>query len=155
MWAIFSILAALTWAVVNTVDKYILTKWIRTPLVPVIIVGLIGLMTSVVIYFVYGFTFLSGFNIFLALVAGIFSILMTVFYFKALKIGEVSRIVPLFYLSPLFILIFAGIFLGEVFTPLNYLGIFLLVFGGILISSTNPFKVKPSKAFWLTCIFLS
>lgn len=148
MWVIFSILAALIWAVVNTVDKYILTKWIRTPLVPVIIVGLIGLVASVVVYFVYGFAPLSNLNVFLALVAGIFYILMTVFYFKALKIGEVSKVVPLFYLSPLFILIFAGVFLGEIFTPLKYGGIFLLTIGAILISSDNPLKIRPTKAFW-------
>lgn len=148
MWVIFSILAALCWAVVNTVDKYILTKWIRTPLVPVIIVGIIGLAASIVVYFVHGFAPLSSFNVFLALIAGIFYIIMTVFYFKALKIGEVSRIIPLFYLSPLFILIFAGIFLGEIFTPLKYGGIFLLIMGAILISSENPLKIRPTKAFW-------
>jgi len=148
MWILFSVLAALCWAAVNTVDKYILTKWIKTPLVPVIIVGIIGLVASIIVYLVYGFSPLSNFNILLALIAGIFYILMTVFYFKALKIEEVSRVAPLFYLSPLFILIFAGMFLGEIFTPLKYLGIFLLVFGGILISSKNPFKIKPSKAFW-------
>lgn len=148
MWAIFSILAALTLAVVNIVDKYILTKWIRTPLVPVIIVGVIGVVASVVIFFVYGFLSLSSFNIFLSLIAGIFYILTILFYFKALKIGEVSRVIPLFYLSPLFILIFAGIFLGEIFTPLKYGGIFLLIIGAILISSENPLKITPNKAFW-------
>lgn len=148
MWVIFSILAALCWAVVNIVDKYILTKWIRTPLIPVIIVGLIGMIASIIIYFVYGFTWLSSLNIILALVAGIFYILMTVFYFKALKIEEVSRVSPLFYLSPLFILLFAGIFLGEVFTPLKYLGIFLLMIGAILISSKNLLRINLGKAFW-------
>lgn len=148
MWAIFSILAALCWTAVNTVDKYILTKWIRKPLVPVIILGIIGLIASIIIYFVYGFSYLSSSNILLAFIAGIFSISVSVLYFKALKIEEVSRVVPLLYLSPLFILFFAAIFLGEVFTLLRYLGIFLLVIGAVLISSRNIFKISFSKAFW-------
>ena len=148
MWVTFSILAALCWAIVNTVDKYILTKWVRKPLVPVIILGIIGLIAGIIVYFVYGFSPLSYSNILLALIAGIFYILMSVFYFKALKIEEVSRVSPLFHLSPLFILIFAGIFLGEIFTPLKFLGIFLLMAGAILISSKNLSKASLSKAFW-------
>ena len=148
MWAIFSILAALCWAIVNIVDKYILTKWVRNPLIPVIILGIIGLIASIIVYFIYGFSYLSYFNIFLAFIAGIFYLLMAVFYFKAVKIEEISRVSPLFYLSPLFILFFAAIFLGEVFTPLKYLGIFLLVFGAILISSRNLSKISLGRAFW-------
>jgi len=72
MWIIFSILAAFYWAIVNTVDKYILTKWVRQPIIPVIILGIIGLIVSIIVYFIYGFSFLSNFNIFLALVTGIF-----------------------------------------------------------------------------------
>jgi transporter family protein len=75
---------------------------------------------------------------------------MSVFYFRALKLEEVSRVTPLFYLSPLFILFFATIFLGEIFTPFKYLGIFLLVVGAILISLKNLSKISFSKAFrWM------
>jgi len=148
MWIFFSILAALCWAIVNIVDKYILTKWVRNPLIPVIILGIIGLIASIIVYFIYGFSYLSYFNIFLAFIAGIFYLLMSIFYFKAVKIEEISRVSPLFYLSPLFILFFAAIFLGEVFTPLKYLGIFLLVFGAILISSRNLSKISLGRAFW-------
>lgn len=141
-------MAALSWAIVNIVDKYILTKWVRQPIIPVIILGIVGLIASIIIYFLYGFSYLSYFNIFLAFIAGIFYILMSVFYFKAVKIEEISRISPLFYLSPLFILILAAIFLREVFTPLKYLGIFLLIFGAILISSKNLSKISLGRAFW-------
>lgn len=148
MWITFSILAALLWAIVNIVDKYILTKWVRKPPIPVIILGIVGLIVSIAIYFIYGFSPLSSFNIFLALVAGVLYILLTVFYFRALKLGEVSRVTPLFYLSPLFILFFATIFLGEIFTPFKYLGIFLLAAGAILISLKNLSKISFSKSFW-------
>ena len=83
---------------------------------------------------------------------------MVLFYFKAVKIEEVSRVVPLFKLSPLFILIFATIFLGEVFTPITYIGILLLVSGAFLISSRNLSSFKLEKPFWfmiLSVLFLT
>jgi len=148
MWVIFSILAALCWAIVNIVDKYILTKWVRQPIILVIILAIIGLIASIIVYFIYGFSYLSYFNIILAFIAGIFYILMAIFYFRAVKIEEVSRVIPLFFLSPLFILIFAGIFLGEVFILSQYLGIILLMVGAILISSKGLSRISLGKAFW-------
>ncbi len=148
-WILFSILAAFTWAIVNIVDKYVLTKWIRKPIVPVMIIGIIGLIASIIVYYTHGFSELSYINILLAFVSGVFYILMSFFYFKAVKIEEISRITPLFYLTPLFILILASIFLGEFFAPIKYLGIFLLVIGAFLISSKKITKISFGKAFWL------
>lgn len=146
-WILFSILAALIGAIVNVVDKYILTKWIRKPIVPVMILGIVGLLSSLVIYLFYGFSYLSYFNILISFVAGILYILAVIFYFKAVKIEEVSRVVPLFFLSPLFILLLAALFLGEIFTLTKYVGIFLLVTGAILISSKNIKRLSFGKAF--------
>ncbi len=147
-WILFSILAALTWAIVNIIDKYVLTKWVRKPIVPVMILGIIGLLASFLVYLFRGFSELSLLNIALSFIAGTFYILAIIFYFKAVKIEEISRVIPLFYLTPLFVLIFAAILLGEIFTPIKYLGIFLLVVGAILISSKNFIKLSFGKAFW-------
>lgn len=147
-WIIFSVSAALCWAVKNIVDKYVLTKWVKNPIVPVMILGMIGLIASLLVYIFHGYSDLSLFNIFLSFTAGITYILMAVFYFKAVKIEEISRIIPLFYLSPIFILFFAALFLGEVFTPLKYLGILLLILGSVLISSKKFMKPTFGKAFW-------
>lgn len=147
-WILFSILAAVTWAIVNTVDKYILTKLTKNPYVVTITLGVIGAIVSLFVYFINGFSELSNFNIFLAAIAGLFYILMNICYIKAVQLEEVSRIVPLFFLSPLFILLFAALFLGEVFTPLKYLGIFLLVIGAILISFRRTARFNSRKAIW-------
>ena len=146
MWIFFSVLSVLCFATVNIIDKYVLTKWIRQPLVLVVLLGIFNWMSAITIYFIRGFSYLSNFNILLILIAGAFSLSAGLFYFKALKVEEVSRVTPLFYLSALFISLFAAIFLGEVFTPLKYLGIFLLVFGAIFVSSKNPLKLGFSKA---------
>jgi len=148
MWVIFSILAALCWAIVSIVDKYVLTKWVRKPIVPVMILGIIGLLASLFIYLFHGFSPLSYLNIIWAFVAGVLYILSMLFYFKAAKIEEISRIAPLWYLTPVFVLILAAIFLGEVFPLIKYLGIFLLVTGAIIISLKNLEKISIGRAFW-------
>ncbi len=70
------------------------------------------------------------------------------FYLKAIKIEEVSRVVALFYISPLFTLILAAIFLHERLKPLNYVGIVLLVIGAILMSTRSIRDIKIVKGFW-------
>ncbi len=147
LWAYLSILAAFVWAIGNVVDKFILEKWIRKPAIPVLFLGVIGLIASIFIYFIKGYSYLSLINILLAFVAGIFYITANIFYFKAAKIEEISRVIPYFHLAPLFVLILAAIFLGERFTPITYLGIFLLMMGAVLISSKNLKKFSFGKPF--------
>lgn len=148
-WIIFSILAALVWAVVNTADKFVLTKLVKNPIIPVMIMGLVGLLIGAVIYFTRGFSELSYFNIFLALIAAFFYVLTIMLYFQAAKLEEISRVVPLAYLTPLFILIFATFFLDERLTFIKIIGILLLTGGAILISFKNSLKFSFGKAFWL------
>ena len=152
-WILFSILAAFVWAIVNTIDKFVLTKWIKRPIVLIMVLGIIGLIASIVIYFVHGFSELSHFNILLAFISGVFYISGILFYFKAVKIEEISRIVPLSCLTPLFVSIFALVFLGEFFAPIKYLGIFSIVVGAILISTKGYLKINQGKAFWLMILF--
>lgn len=148
MWVIFSILAAFCWSISYTIDKYVLIQWVKRPLTPIVVLGIFGLAASGIVYFFYGFSPLSYFYVFLSIIAGVFWGFGTIFYFRAAKVEEISRIVPLYHLSPFFILIFAGIFLGEVFSVLQYLGIVLLVIGAILIYSKNFLRIKIGRAFW-------
>jgi len=154
-WVLFSVLAALIWSISSIIDKFVLSKWVRNPNVPVIFTSVIGLIGALFIYLLHGFSPLSYLNIGLAFISGASFIISCILYFKAVQIEEISRVVPMFYLSPLFVMIMAAIFLGEVFGPLKYLGIFLLVIGAIIISSKN-LKMRFGKAFWLmiTCSLL-
>ncbi len=147
-WILFSILAALIWAIVNIIDKYVLSKLVSRPIIPVIIMGFIGLIASLLVFIFLGLQHLSVGNIFLALISGSLYVLMTFFYFRAVKIEEISKVIPLFYLTPVFILFIAALFLCEIFTPIKYFGIILLIVGAILISTNKPFSLSFNKAFW-------
>lgn len=147
-WILFSVLAALIWAIVNTIDKYVLTKWIKKPIVPVMILGIVGLIASFIVYLVKGYSELSTNLIIINLIGGSFYVLGSLFYFQAAKLSEITRVVPLLHLIPLFVLVFAAGFLGEIFAPVKYIGVFLLVIGAVIISKKGPFKFHIGKAFW-------
>jgi len=147
-WILLSILAALTWTIVSIVDKYILAKWVKNPIVPVMILGIVNLLGGLLVYLIHDFPSLSCINIALSFLVGVFYILIAILYLKAVKIEEISRVIPLFYLSSLFVLILAAIFLEEIFSLTKYLGIFILIIGAILISSKDFTKISFGKAFW-------
>jgi len=149
LWVVFAILATLLGSIINIIDKFVVTKWVREPIIPLGIMGFVGAFSSILIFVIRGVSPLSYLSIIMTLSTGVIYVLGTLFYLKALKLGEVSRIIPLFYLSPVFTLILAGLFLNEVFSVVKYIGIISIVIGAVLISIKKFERIKITKAFWL------
>ena len=55
-------------------------------------------------------------------------------YFRALKLGEASRVAPIDKLSVVMVAIIAVVFLGERLSALNWIGIALIASGAILVA---------------------
>ena len=55
-------------------------------------------------------------------------------YFRALQLGDASRVAPVDKLSVVFVAIFATCFLGESLSPLNWVGVAMVGAGVILIA---------------------
>jgi transporter family protein len=58
-------------------------------------------------------------------------------YFRALQLGEASRVAPLDKLSVVFVLIFAALFLGERLSWSSALGAGLIAAGAIVLAQTR------------------
>ena len=71
--------------------------------------------------------------IFLVL-SGISTGLSWLCYFRALQIGEVSKVAPIDKLSVVLVALFAVVFLGERLTAPNWLGVALIAAGAILVA---------------------
>lgn len=151
-WQLLTILAVFIFAITTILDKFLLTKWIKNPLVPPLLFGPLGMIASFVIYLFFGFSFLSFQNIVLALLVGFIYMAGEFFYYKAVSREEVSRVIPLVYLSPLFVLIFAAVFLSEILTPDKYLGVVLMVAGAFFISSKKFVQISFNKPFWFAVL---
>ncbi|MBU4311773.1 MAG: EamA family transporter [Candidatus Omnitrophica bacterium] len=73
-------------------------------------------------------------TIFLLVVSGIMaSIVGQIFFYNALKIGEVSKLVPIAGTYPLFAFLLGVIFLGEGFTLVKAGGVIFVVLGLFLL----------------------
>ena len=55
-------------------------------------------------------------------------------YFRALKLGDASRVAPIDKLSVVLVAVFGVIFLGETLTTRNWLGVALIAAGAILVA---------------------
>jgi len=150
LWAIFALLAAIIWAATNILDKYVMTEHFHYPVAPIIITGLSGFVLAVVLSAPF-LVVPEAPILFLLLLVGVIEQAASYLYFKAILTEEVSRVIPLVLLEPLFVLIFAMVFLGEFFQPLQYLGIILLVAGAILVSlrKKTKFELTPVLALAL------
>ena len=76
---------------------------------------------------------------------------VNIFYFKAIKLEEVSRVVPWYALAPLLVVIGARIFLNEVLSLPQYAGVIMLLAGLFLLTFKKGLTIKPGK--WM--IFMS
>ena len=85
-------------------------------------VNVVGLVIAAAIIMVRGFEILSLNAILCCALAGLFMVLTNYFYFKAVQSDEVSRVIPILYISPIFVAIGAGLWLGEVFSARTYAG---------------------------------
>jgi drug/metabolite transporter (DMT)-like permease len=112
----------------------------------------IALISVLIVYFTAGISKLSLNYTLLALLNGLFYVAGIYFYCRAVQEGEVSRALPLFGTISLFTLLFGAIFLGEIFTPIKYLGVFLLIFGSFLISYNKKTKIIFNKMFWFAIV---
>ena len=55
-------------------------------------------------------------------------------YFRALKLGDASRVAPLDKLSVVLVAIFAALFLGERLSAVNWAGVALIALGAVLVA---------------------
>ena len=70
--------------------------------------------------------------IMLIIASGVATGLSWLCYFRALKLGDASRVAPVDKLSVVLVAIFGTLLLGERLSAINWLGI-LMIFGGVLL----------------------
>lgn len=148
-WILILIAVTFLWAGSNIIDKYVVSRRDLGPMVLITISATVSLVFGLMIIFKAGLMPLSALHVILALLCGAMGAVWLYLYFKAMALGEVSRLVPIMYLVPVFIAVFAWIFLGETLAWEKYFGILLLISGAMLISLRLPFSLRLDRPFWL------
>ena len=135
MWAIFAILSAV-FAALTAILAKVGIEGVNSNLATAI-------RTIVVLIMAWGMVFLNGSQngignisskswIFLIL-SGLCTGLSWLCYYKALQMGDVSKVVPIDKLSVVLTLVLAFIFLHEQFTPKSLIGCLLLAAGTLVM----------------------
>jgi len=133
-WLLVAILAYFFSAVVALVDKYLLKGPIPSPKVYTFYVGILGILTLGLIPFV-NFLIPEAWQIFLSLTAGALFIYALFWFFKALSLFEVSRVVPAIGgLTPLFVFGLTSLFGERIFGLEEGIAFILLITGSIFIT---------------------
>lgn len=153
-WLILTLLAYFFWACSNILDKILIAKKIK-PLGIILVTNIFYSLIILAIPF-FDFQIPNTVEILILLGAGLLLFVSIIPYFKALQIEEVSRVTPLWQLSPIFVLILATLTIGENLILKQYIGFSLLLIGGLLISTRKIQGIfKLSKAFYLMLLATS
>lgn len=144
-WLIIVIIAHLFNAVVFIVDKYLLKRPIPNPLVYAFYVSVLSLGVLILAPFGFSFENLNTRIVIHSFIAGTTFLVFLIYFYKAIKLRDVSSIVPLIGgTAAIFTLILARFILNEILTPRIYFAFFLLVVGGVLITLPtfrNPLEI--------------
>ncbi len=134
LWLIIIVIAYFLNAVATTTDKFLLSKKINNPAVYAFFISALSGLAIVLAPFGMKFIY-SPAQIGLDLLSGVAFTFAYLFMFKALSKNEASRITPFMGgWQPIFVLILAMIFLGEVLSWQGFVGFALIMIGTIVIS---------------------
>ncbi len=154
-WFLIALIAPILWSIVNHIDKYMLSKYVKERGVGALLI--FSALSSVIILPFLAFFYRSEiFNVsntdfLILLFVGFLSAGAFYFYLKGMEMEEVSIVVPLFQLIPVFGYFLSYFILGESLGIAQILSC-LLVMSGIIIlaieiDEENNLKIKTQVLF--------
>lgn len=135
-WLLFALLAPLVFTVVNFVDKLILEKHIRNPLMMSPFVSIMALINGTILWVLTGFPVLSLHDTVIVMFTGLLTAFGAVLYYRALATEETSKVIVLIQLQPIMVLTLAFLLLNETITAQQMVG-FVLILGAVLALSVR------------------
>ncbi len=144
----FAILSGAIFGVTNYIDKFLLEKHNISPTVITIYGGGFAFVAGILVFLITGFYPIDLKTLLILLTSGFLTAIYLLPYYKALTFDETSLVIPLLQTYPVFVLILGFMLLGETFSNRQYLGSFLMILAGILLSvkttKGNIFKLRKS-----------
>lgn len=151
-WVFLSLIAYFLWAANNIVEKLI-SKNVKELLSFGVLCG-IGEMPLLLIYFIFPVTFPSTLVFSLLLIGGALRIVSFLPYVKALFREELTRLVPIWNVAPVFTFTMSYFILSESFPPSFLAGFMLILAGSILLSLKKGITLKDGFYLMLLSTFL-
>jgi transporter family protein len=135
MWWIYALLSAF-FAALTAIFAKVGIKGVNSDLATAIRTVVVLVLAWAIVFYrgqAGGITSLSKFTIGFLILSGIATGLSWIFYFKALQLGEVSKVAPVDKLSVALTIVFSVLFLQETLTWQVMLGAGFIILGTVII----------------------
>ncbi len=135
MWLVFALLSAIFAALTSILAK-VGIEGVNSTLATAIRTGVVLLMAWGMVFLTDtqgGISGISGKSWLFLILSGLATGASWLCYYKALQMGEASKVVPVDKLSVIFTLVLAFVFLREKFTPKSLIGCMLIGAGTLLM----------------------
>lgn len=135
MWLVFALLSAFFAALTSILAK-VGIEGVNSTLATAIRTGVVLLMAWGMVFLTDtqgGISGISGKSWLFLILSGLATGASWLCYYKALQMGEASKVVPVDKLSVIFALVLAFVFLHEKFTPKSLIGCMLIGAGTLLM----------------------
>ena len=135
MWLVFALLSAIFAALTSILAK-VGIEGVNSTLATAIRTGVVLLMAWGMVFLTDtqgGISGISGKSWLFLILSGLATGASWLCYYKALQMGEASKVVPVDKLSVIFTLVLAFVFLHEKFTPKSLIGCMLIGAGTLLM----------------------
>ena len=146
-WTSAAILSAAIMAAVNVISSHLLSRRMPSLRVFLLAPGIIQLSYALLTFYLFPFPEGVAMRpIWAAVASGIFrtaAVLIMLYYFKR---EEVSRVIPVIYIYPVFVAIMAVPLLGEALSYLQWLAVIIVVAGAVVVSAEK----SPATTGWLS-----
>lgn len=155
-WLFIAFLNPLLHGAANILDNYVSNRLFKNLTVLIFYSALFDLVFLPLIFFIGLPKWIEPALIPLFAIVGLTNILYLYPYYRALQSDDTSTVSSLFSLGKIFVPLLAFLIVGEVISPLQYLGFFIIIFTSALLTLNNARAIKfnPSFFYMLLCSFI-
>ncbi|MBI2541428.1 DMT family transporter [Candidatus Woesearchaeota archaeon] len=156
-WIYFVLMAYAVWSATSIIDKIVISKgYIQNPLVYIVLNGFMNVFMLFLLPFA-GLEALRPADFLIVMAYGIFFSAGIAFYYKAVEYEEISKIIVLNQLTPIFTLGISFLFLGESLTRSHLAGFLMWIMAGLIVSykpSGKAFRLSRAVSLMIISTFL-
>ena len=135
-WVNLAVLGAVALGIVNVVDSHLLSRRMPSFRAFLLLLGIGMLVSGLVIFYLYPLPENVGtWPMVVAVASAVFRLTSLTIMIYTLRTEEVSRVVPVFHIYPVFVAIIAVPLLQEVLSSLQWLAIVIVVAGAVMVSA--------------------
>jgi uncharacterized membrane protein len=149
---IFAILSPIFYALMNIVDKLIITNKVKNVISYIPIIGIATLFYTSIFGLFLDWSGIQLTSFILPIIVGIIAGIQTYLYVTVLQKEDAANFTGLTYMYPIFVALLSYIFLKEIISMTGYVGMFLAIIGSIMLS-VRLTKENMKNSFFKLIIF--